>query len=96
MRLYDWKSNDTRDIVIKKTTTFGEGWEFKAESKSATEYLNRLSGPDLEWASVENYDDGVLWTENKASFDMLFKIIEGTNFVVDLHNLGWTLLEESK
>tara|TARA_R100001086_G_scaffold236851_2_gene160562 strand:- start:195 stop:461 length:267 start_codon:yes stop_codon:yes gene_type:complete len=83
MKLYDWKSNDTRDMFI--SYTFGHGWEINAESKSATDYVNKLSGPDFKWASVQNIDDGVLYTENKASFDMLFKIIKGTNFVVDLH-----------
>jgi hypothetical protein len=83
MRLYDWKSGNTRDIVI--SYTFGHGWEINAETRSASGYLNSLSGPDLKWASVQNIDDGVLYTENKDSFDMLFKIIKGTNYVVDLH-----------
>tara|TARA_R100001443_G_scaffold115734_1_gene134199 strand:+ start:139 stop:366 length:228 start_codon:yes stop_codon:yes gene_type:complete len=65
--------------------TFGQGWEINAESKSATDYVNKLSGPDFKWASVQNIDDGVLYTDNKASFDMLFNIIKGTNYVVDLH-----------
>ena len=82
MRLYDWKSNDTRDIIISHP--FGESWEFNAETKSASEFFNQLCGPDLEWASVHS-DDGVLYTENKPSFDMLFNIIKGTNYVVDLH-----------
>jgi len=83
MRLYDWKSSDTRDMFI--SYTFGQGWEINAESKSATDYVNKLSGPDFKWASVQNIDDGVLYTDNKASFDMLFNIIKGTNYVVDLH-----------
>tara|TARA_B100000519_G_C13893471_1_gene274032 strand:- start:194 stop:478 length:285 start_codon:yes stop_codon:yes gene_type:complete len=89
MKLYDRKSNDTRDIVISNThlfdryDNFKKGWEFNAETKSATDYLNSLSGPNYKF--VQTLDNGVLWTENKASFDLLFKIIKGTNFVVDLH-----------
>ena len=83
MRLYDWKSSDTRDIVIIHNTS-GKSWEFNAETKSASNYFDQLCGPNLEWASVHS-DDGILYTENKASFDMLFNIIKGTNFVVDLH-----------
>jgi hypothetical protein len=83
MRVYDWKSSDTRDIVIIHNT-LSEVWGFYAETKSASNYFEQLCGPDLEWASVHS-DDGVLYTENKPSFDMLFKIIKETNFVVDLH-----------
>ncbi|QDP51557.1 MAG: hypothetical protein Unbinned2026contig1000_12 [Prokaryotic dsDNA virus sp.] len=83
MRVYDWKSSDTRDIVV--CYTFGEGWFFHAETKSATDYLNKLSGPDFKWAFVKNLDDGILTTENKSSFDMIYETLKGTNFVVDLH-----------
>ena len=82
MRVYDWKSNDTRDIIISHP--FENSWSFYAETKSASEYFNQLSGRSLEWASVHS-DEGILYTDNKASFDMLFKIIKETNFVVDLH-----------
>jgi len=83
MKVYDWKSNDTRDIVIIHDTS-RKCWQFDAETKSASNYFNQLCGPDIEWAFVHSYVDG-LYTENQASFDMLFKIIKGTNFVVDLH-----------